>query len=243
MTTVYGEIVSATGNGCVTDDGKEHPVDVLICATGFDTTFKPRFPLVGRDGRNLAKEWALEPRSYFGLAVAGFPNYFMYLGPNCPIGNGPIIFSIEIQGEYISHFLNRWQKEDVLTFEPKIEAVNDFIHQKDLFMQETVWSTHCQSWYKDPMTGKITALWPGSTLHYMEALANPRYEDYDIEYRGGRRFAYFGMGFSQTELSPNVDVTYYIRNKDDYAPLCRDLRSTFNAKDITPAISAPEGPL
>ena len=127
--------------------------------------------------------------------------------------------------------MNRWQKEDISSFDPKPEAVDDFMHQKDLFMQETVWNTKCQSWYKNPATGKITALWPGSTLHYMETLASPRYDDYEVNYCG-RRFSYLGMGFSQTEMNPNIDPTYYLRIEDDDAPLCRNLQSTYNAKDI-----------
>lgn len=34
---------------------------------------------------------AAEARSYLGLAVSGYPNYFMFIGPNCPIGNGPVL--------------------------------------------------------------------------------------------------------------------------------------------------------
>lgn len=233
VTTLYGEITHVTPEGVVTEDGKQHDLDVLICATGFDTSFKPRFPVIGRKGRNLQDEWAVEPRSYLGLAATGFPNYLMYLGPNCPIGNGPIIFSIEIQGEYMAQLMNRWQKENITTFDPKIEAVNDFMEQKDLFMQKTVWTTGCQSWYKNSQINKITALWPGSTLHYMETLANARFEDFDITYSGSR-FAYLGNGFSQTELDDSgVDVTWYIRNKDNGEPLCRSLQSTRNAKDAT----------
>ncbi|KAM0367794.1 hypothetical protein ACHAPY_011639 [Fusarium culmorum] len=101
VTTIYGEIKEITETGCVTADGKEYPTDVLICATGFDTSFRPRFPLIGREGRDLAREWELEPRSYLGLATSGFPNYFMYLGPNYPIANGPIIFSIELQTDHM----------------------------------------------------------------------------------------------------------------------------------------------
>lgn len=155
---------------------------------------------------------------------------YRFLGPNCPIGNGPIIFSIEIQGEYMAQIMNRWQKEDLATFDPKLEAVNDFIEQKDLFMPSTVWDTNCLSWYKDPRSRKITALWPGSTLHYMEALANVRYEDFDITFASKNRFAYLGDGFSQTELNPHIDAAYYIREKDDGKPVCRDLQSTLNAK-------------
>lgn len=215
----------------MTDNGVETDLDVLICATGFDTTFKPRFPVIGRDGKNLQEEWKDEPRSYLGLAASGFPNYFMFLGPNCPIGNGPIIFSIELQGSYFAEFLNRWQKEDIRTYDPKVEAVDDFQEQKDLFVETTVWNTHCQSWYKNPKTGKITALWPGSTLHYMETLAIPRYDDYNITYASKNRFAYMGNGLSQREMDPNADAAFYIRDHDDGSSIFGSLFSTFNAKD------------
>lgn len=241
VTTLYGEITNVTKKGCVMQDGKEYPVDILICATGFDTTFKPRFPLVGREQRDLAKEWEQEPRSYLGLAATGYPNYMMFLGPNCPIANGPIIFAIELQAEYVTKFMNRWQKEDILSFDPKREAVDDFMHQKDLFMKNTVWSSNCLSWYKNPKDNKVTAVWPGSTLHYMEALAEPRYEDFDIQYRGGRRFAYFGSGFAQTEMDPLLDKAYYLRNHDDGATLFRDLKSVRNAKDLGHLLSTMPG--
>jgi cation diffusion facilitator CzcD-associated flavoprotein CzcO len=91
---VYGEIMKVTERGCVCDDGKEYPVDVLICATGFDTGFKPRFPLIGPTGKNLQDEWSKTAESYLGMAAAGFPNYLMFLGPNCPIGNGPVLVAI-----------------------------------------------------------------------------------------------------------------------------------------------------
>ncbi|AEO67780.1 uncharacterized protein THITE_2050573 [Thermothielavioides terrestris NRRL 8126] len=238
VTVVHGEIKEITPDACITEDGRTWPLDVLICATGFDTTFQPRFPVIGRGGKSLAAEWASEPRSYMGLAAHGFPNYFMFLGPNCPIANGPIIFAIELQGEYFARFLNRWQKEGLASIDPRREAVDDFMAQKDAFMESSVWASGCQSWYKDRKTGKVTALWPGSTPHYMEALASPRYDDFEIKYHGNR-FAYLGNGFSQTELNPDLDVTYYIREKDGGEPLFRSLQSTFNAKSLGDLLQAP----
>lgn len=94
VSVVYGEIVEITERGCVCDDGKEYPVDVLICATGFDTSFKPRFPLVGLNGIDLRDQWATEPKGYMGLAAPNMPNYFQFLGPNCPVGNGPVLSAI-----------------------------------------------------------------------------------------------------------------------------------------------------
>lgn len=110
---VYGEIASISEKGPITADGKEHPVEVLICATGFDTTFKPRFPLVGPDGSTLADKWEVEPSSYLGLAAAGFPNYFMFLGPNCPVGNGPVLIGIESQADYFMKFIKKFREENI----------------------------------------------------------------------------------------------------------------------------------
>jgi hypothetical protein len=35
---------------------------------------------------------------------------------------------------------------------------------------------------KDRTTGKITAVWPGSSNHFMELIESPRYEDFEIQY-------------------------------------------------------------
>ncbi|KAM4066273.1 NAD(P)-binding rossmann-like domain-containing protein [Hirsutella rhossiliensis] len=230
VSVVFGNVTEITADACVTDDGRNWPIDILICATGFDTTFQPQFPLIGRDGKSLADEWTEEPRSYLGMAVHGYPNYFMFLGPNSPNGNGPLMCAIEAQGQYMAHFMNRWQKEDLASIEPKVAAVNDFMEQKDAFMKTSVWGNNCSSWYRNHKTGKVTALWPGSTPHYLEATVAPRYEDFDIGYRTNR-FAYLGNGFSQAELNPNVDSADYIRNEDCGELLCRSLESTFNAKN------------
>ena len=65
--------------------GEEHEVDVIICATGFDTSFRPRFPVIGLDPKpTLAEKWAEYPCSYLGISVDGFPNYLMYSGPSTP---------------------------------------------------------------------------------------------------------------------------------------------------------------
>lgn len=69
-------------------------MDVLIAATGFNTTFTPRFPIIGRNGNNLQDIWAENPTSYCGTGVSGFPNYMIFLGPNTPISNGSLM------GEY-----------------------------------------------------------------------------------------------------------------------------------------------
>jgi len=217
---VYGEINEITERGCLCDNGTEYPVDVLICATGFNTSFKPRFPVVGPNGKNLQDGWKDEAQSYFGLAAAEFPNYLIFLGPNCPIGNGPVLSAIECQADYFLKLIDRFQTHNISEFSPKPEAVADFIAHKDNFMQKTVWQDPCRSWYKGRPDGPVTALWPGSTLHYIEALMELRLDDWDIKYNGNR-FAWLGNGYSQTELDPTADWAFYIREKDDDEPISR----------------------
>ncbi|KAF9565887.1 FAD/NAD(P)-binding domain-containing protein [Agrocybe pediades] len=238
---VYGSIQKITERGVVGGDGLEHPVDVLICATGFDTSLVPRFPIIGLDGKDLREEWKAEPESYFGIATHGFPNYFMIGGPNSPVGNGPVLVALEAQVDYILKLANRWQTENIHYVQPSFDAVKEFVEHRNAFMKKTVWSQNCRSWYKNNSAdGNVTILWTGSTLHYLEATAEPRYEDWDFKY-SGNRFAYLGNGYSQTETDPESDWAFYIRNKDDgpYLSRAKHLRSiNRTGKAIQP--TAPE---
>jgi len=87
---VFDPIQRVTPHGIVAG-GKEYQADVLVAATGFNTTFKPRFPILGRNGVNLQDLWQDDPASYLGTGVSGFPNYLIFLGPNTPISNGSLM--------------------------------------------------------------------------------------------------------------------------------------------------------
>ncbi|KAI1358426.1 hypothetical protein F5Y08DRAFT_116319 [Xylaria arbuscula] len=215
---VFGNIKEITESGCLSGDGKEYPVDVLICATGFDTSFRPRFPIISHTGENLQDKWATDPQSYLGVAVAGFPNYMTLLGPNSPIGNGPVLYAVETQVDWICRLIDQYQITNMKMFMPKEEAVQEFVQYKNHFMKRTVWADDCHSWYKNKGDGQVTALWPGSTLHYVECMKNLRLDDFEVTY-AGNRFAWLGNGYSQTELDETADWSYYIREHDDNPPL------------------------
>jgi len=51
-------------------------LDAIVCATGFDVSFVPRFPMIGELG-NLQDIWKKElPAAYMSCMVPGMPNYF-----------------------------------------------------------------------------------------------------------------------------------------------------------------------
>jgi cation diffusion facilitator CzcD-associated flavoprotein CzcO len=75
--TWWNDIACITEKGIQRKDGTEIELDAIFCATGFNTTFKPGFRLIGRNGVDLAKKWTLEePKAYFSTTVPDFPNYF-----------------------------------------------------------------------------------------------------------------------------------------------------------------------
>jgi cation diffusion facilitator CzcD-associated flavoprotein CzcO len=71
-------IVSITESGITDSTGVTRDVDAIVCATGFDASYEPRFPVIGRDGYSLAENWGMDKptESYMGAAVARFPNFF-----------------------------------------------------------------------------------------------------------------------------------------------------------------------
>jgi cation diffusion facilitator CzcD-associated flavoprotein CzcO len=62
LTMSHIDYVDATG--IRTNDGKYFELDVIICATGFDVTHRPPFPIIGRNGVSLGEKWKDEPESY-----------------------------------------------------------------------------------------------------------------------------------------------------------------------------------
>ncbi|KAF7305151.1 hypothetical protein MKEN_01230300 [Mycena kentingensis (nom. inval.)] len=196
-----------TEKGFVNADGNEVKVDVIVCATGFDTSFRPRFPIIAH-GQNLQDIWKEYPvDSYLSFAVKGFPNYFMYYGPHGPTAHGsgaPVIHS------YTDAFLKiirKMQLENIKSFTIKPKAAADYNEHKDLYVQRTAWVGPCSSWFT-PKEGsnRSPMLFPGSRILFFELLTNVRWEDWDYEYGyAGNRFGCMGDGFSKRELDGRGD--------------------------------------
>jgi cation diffusion facilitator CzcD-associated flavoprotein CzcO len=153
--------------GILTDDGVEHPADTIIFGTGFHVSDSPLGELIrGRDGRTLGEVWQGSPKAYLGVAVAGFPNLFLLLGPNTGLGSTSVVLMIEAQVEYLLRALEFMRTAGVATVEPRPEAQQMYVAEVDGRMGPTVWSAGgCASWYID-QTGRISALWPGFTWAY-----------------------------------------------------------------------------
>ncbi|CAJ2501024.1 Uu.00g038770.m01.CDS01 [Anthostomella pinea] len=213
-TTVITEgIAAVVPEGIQLESGEIVKLDAIICATGFDTSFAPRFPVVGRHG-NLQETMQTEiPRGYMSCALPGVPNYFTFLGPNGPIGHGSVFTLSEHIAKYITGVITKCQTEGIKAIVPTDAAVADYSAHITTFMPRTAWAAPCRSWFKGGAAeGPVTALHPGSRIHFFHMLERFRGEDWDYVYDSParNRFVYLGNGFSTKELDPLGDPTWYL---------------------------------
>jgi cation diffusion facilitator CzcD-associated flavoprotein CzcO len=105
---VTAPVAEFTPAGIRTADGIEHPVDVVVLATGFvPGEFLAPMKVFGRDGRELSDEWRDGARAHLGITVPGFPNLFLVHGPNTALRVGSVIHMIECQAGYVRQAIGR----------------------------------------------------------------------------------------------------------------------------------------
>ncbi len=170
-------IVEITPKGIKTSDGKEHELDALILSTGFKPfNFMRPMEVRGKDGLHINDAWDKKIRTYRSLFIPKFPNSFLMLGPNTPIGNYSVIAMSEIQCQYIIKIINRWKQSEFDAIDVKDEAVNRFSDYMRKGMANTVWVGGCQSWYLDGDGDPV--LWPYTWKQWVTEMAEPAMEDF-----------------------------------------------------------------
>jgi len=87
-----GKIQRITPNG-IEVDGKETEFDLIVCATGFQTTsfFQNTMKITGSAGRSLDDIWRKGPRALYGITAESLPNFAMLYGPNTNLGHNSIV--------------------------------------------------------------------------------------------------------------------------------------------------------
>jgi hypothetical protein len=211
-TVLPGSIREITPTGVVDCNGVEHPVDVIICATGFDTSFRPRIPIIGLDPKTpLAEKWASFPSSYLGVGVDGFPNYLIYGGPFTPVAQGTVLPIISLLTHHFLEIIKTMRKQHIRRLSPKSSVVQDFAEHAEAYLPRTTWADSCNSWYKmGTKDSKRLVMWPGSRLSFFELLEHPMLQDYEIKYWSRNRFGYMGNGFVDFEFNGKRDHTWYL---------------------------------
>ncbi|OCK98235.1 flavin-binding monooxygenase [Cenococcum geophilum 1.58] len=164
----FTQVERITEEGVVGGDGIERKVDTIICATGFDVTYKR------------------------------------------PVENGTVTGPLLLVSEYAVRVI-KMQEDNIKGWVPKQDIVDNFNEHAQEWIKHTVWNEDSRSRYKNNDIGKVSAVRPGSSLHYTDIIAQPRYEDFEIKYEHKNPWVDLSMGYTLADSVPDSDVTPYLQ--------------------------------
>lgn len=163
---VTDRIAEITPTGVRTADGTEREYDAIIYGTGFqvqDMLAPVKFR--GLSGSDIRDAWPDGPHAYLGMAVPGFPNFFLMYGPNTNLGANSIVYMLEAQARYVrqaAELLAKAPTPSYLDVREDVERRYDEEIQRRL---ATVTWAMCSSWYRND-AGRVTTNWPGQVIEY-----------------------------------------------------------------------------
>ncbi|MEM1437315.1 MAG: NAD(P)/FAD-dependent oxidoreductase, partial [Pseudomonadota bacterium] len=125
-----------------------YDLDALVLATGFDamTGALLRMDIRGGGGQPLATKWQAGPRSYLGLALAGFPNLFTITGPGSPSVLSNVLVSIEQHVDWIAACLEHMRVHGYTHFEALPAAEDAWVDHVNRVASATLFPEG-GSWY------------------------------------------------------------------------------------------------
>ncbi|HXH82782.1 MAG TPA: NAD(P)/FAD-dependent oxidoreductase [Candidatus Tectomicrobia bacterium] len=179
-------IVAITPSGVTTRDAA-YELDALVFATGFDamTGALLAIDVRGRGGLTLREAWAAGPRTYLGLAVAGFPNLFTITGPGSPSVLSNMIVSIEQHVDWIADCVEALRRGGLRSIEATVEAQDAWVAHVNAVGHATLYP-RANSWYTGAnVPGKPRVFMPyvggvGAYRQVCDAAAAKGYEGFAL---------------------------------------------------------------
>ncbi|GAB2994755.1 NAD(P)-binding domain-containing protein [Mycobacterium bourgelatii] len=148
----------------ITAAGEAVEVDALVLATGFETSsYLSGIELVGNDGQSLHERWGTDPSAYLGVAISGFPNFFMLYGPNTNQGGNSIVYILEAGARLVASAVTRLARRGGYV-DVRPEAERRFNDELSADLERSIW-TRCDSYFRSP-SGRVVTQWPYTELEY-----------------------------------------------------------------------------
>ena len=170
-----------TPAGVATSDA-EFEFDILVLATGFDTSTGcfTQLDLKGSGGVGLDQIWKDGVKTHLGYAIPHMPNLLMLYGPQSPTAfcNGPTC--AETQGDWVVTCLTDLRARNLSRIEATEEAANGWANYLREVGEDTLFPL-ADSWYMGAnIPGKKRELLYHPVVpEYMEACEASAANDYE----------------------------------------------------------------
>ena len=185
-------IEALTPRGVQTRDA-QYEVDAIVFATGFDamTGALSKIEITGRAGQTLRQKWEAGPRTYLGVAVAGFPNLFLITGPGSPSVLSNMIVSIEQHVDWIADCIAHLRDNDRVSIEASRAAEEAWVDHVNEVGHMTLYP-QANSWYMGAnIPGKPRVFMPyiggvGAYRQKCDEVAANGYEGFEMAATGDK---------------------------------------------------------
>lgn len=182
---IVDPIIRIEPNGVVVDNGSAEgrliELDTLITATGFYPNAWGVNEIIGEDGTSLSEAWDSGTRTYRSVAMPGFPNFFILIGPNSPITNLSLIDIADIGVDYAMQCIDKFARGEIITIAPKADVTQAFTEALTGAFDGTRWLSGCNSWYLE--VDGIPVTWPWAPSRFRKELKTLDLNDYDVRVR------------------------------------------------------------
>jgi cation diffusion facilitator CzcD-associated flavoprotein CzcO len=166
---------------------REYEFDSIVLATGFDavTGALTAIDIRGRDGVKLADKWQAGPRSYLGIAVAGFPNLFTITGPLSPTVLSNMVVSIEQHVDFVSDAVKHLRDNSFVAIDASARAEDEWVAHAEEVANMTLYPT-ADTYYNGanvPGKPRVFLAYIGGVGAYRERcdqVAAQGYEGFDL---------------------------------------------------------------
>ncbi|KZP17198.1 FAD/NAD-binding domain-containing protein [Athelia psychrophila] len=182
----FGGVSRLTSTGVETKQGEQIPFDVVIFATGFSVDKYP-IHITGIDGATVQGYYEAHggPTAYLGTTIPGLPNFYMVAGPNTVTGHTSVVFTEEVQIQYILKMVAPVLSSSASSFVVTPAACDAYNAKIQRRLEGSV-LTQCVSWYRTDGTGKVTNFFPGPVTLLWWWMRKPVWGDYEVV--GGERW-------------------------------------------------------
>ena len=160
----------------------EHPIDVVVLATGFDAISGSMLRLnpKGRGGMSLKERWHDRFHNYLGLTIAGFPNLFVIHGPGSPgvFYNMPL--GAERQLHWIGNFMRHLHERSIGAVEPTTDSEEAWANEVNGIASATLFPRTDSWWTGANIDGKprYFSAYLGGSIYY-QRIADVAVKDYE----------------------------------------------------------------
>jgi cation diffusion facilitator CzcD-associated flavoprotein CzcO len=168
---------------------REYEFDIIVYATGFDavTGAYDRIDIRGVDGQSLREKWAIEPDTFLGITVSGFPNMFMPTGPQSGSASTNFPRGIEIGVDWVTDLLQFAAKHDHNRVEATPEAEAEWSSYVAM-LYEIMLLRNAQGWFTG-YNSNVDGHEKGTRRHVVFNAGTPKYRQKinavaDAGYRG-----------------------------------------------------------